>query len=182
MKCLCNVHCKYLKDIDMFGKEPEIYYKGESKKTSWIGRIFTILFVAAYFAFFLYKLIRMIRKTDVSFYDTYTYAAEPSKVKITNENFYGGFALENPNNFQAFIDEGIYIPKATFTRVEAKGESLEDFDLKRLDLELEPCKVEKFGSSYQAKFKKKISKIFIALKIWIIFWRVISLMVFIHLS
>ena len=152
MKCICNVHCKYLKDIDMFGKEPEIYYKGESKKSSWIGRIFTILFVAAYFAFFLYKLIRMIKKTDVSFYDTYTYETEPSKVKITNEIFYGGFALENPNNFQSFIDEGIYIPKATFTRVEAKGE---DFELKKIDLELEPCKVEKFGSSYQAKFKTK---------------------------
>ena len=39
----------------------------------------------------------MIRKTDVSFYDTYTYAAEPSKVKITNESYYGGFALEIPN-------------------------------------------------------------------------------------
>ena len=32
MKCICKFHYKYLKDIDMFGKEPEIYYKGESKK------------------------------------------------------------------------------------------------------------------------------------------------------
>ena len=152
MKCICNIHCKYLKDIDMFGKEPEIYYKGESKKTSWIGRIFTILFVTSYFAFFIYKLIRMLKKMDVSFYDTYTYAAEPSKVKITNEKFYGGFALENPNNFEAFIDEGIYIPKATFTRIEIKEENI---DFKRIDLELEPCKVEKFSSSYQEKFKLK---------------------------
>jgi len=89
---------------------------------------------------------------DITFYDTYTYAAEPSKVKITNENFYGGFALEIPNNFEAFIDEGIYIPKATFTRIEIKGE---DADFKRVDLELEPCKIEKFGSSYQEKVKSK---------------------------
>jgi len=161
MECICNVHCKYLKDIDMFGKEPEIYYKGESKKSSWIGIIFTILFVAAYFAFFLYKLIRMIRKTDVSFYDTYTYADEPSKVKITNENFYGGFALENPNNLAAFIDESIYIPKASFTRIESKGE---DFDLKKIDLELEPCKLEKFGPSYQEKFKTKTIENFYCFK------------------
>ena len=32
MKCLCNLHCKFLKHVDMFGKEPELYYKGESKK------------------------------------------------------------------------------------------------------------------------------------------------------
>ena len=159
MKCLCNVHCKYFKDIDMFGKEPEIYYKGESKKTSWMGRIFTILFALSYFAFVLYKVIRMMRKIDVTFYDTYTYATEPSKVKITNENFYGGFALENPRNFEAFIDESIYIPKASFTRIEEKG--FDDFSIDKVDLELEPCKVEKFGSKYQAKFKtKKMSQFY----------------------
>ena len=43
MKCLCNLHCKILKDVDMFGKEPEFYYKKKSKKTSWIGRIFSFI-------------------------------------------------------------------------------------------------------------------------------------------
>jgi len=161
MECICNTHCKYLKDIDMFGKEPEIYYKGESKKTSWIGRIFTLLFIASYFAFFIYKVVRMIRKKDVSFYDTFTYATEPSKVKISNENFYGGFALENPNNLNAFIDEGIYIPKASFTRIEVKGE---DYKFDRIDLELEPCKVEKFGSSYRTNFQGKAIENFYCFK------------------
>ena len=32
MKCLCNLSCRILKDVDMFGKEPELYYKGKSKK------------------------------------------------------------------------------------------------------------------------------------------------------
>ena len=152
MKCLCNIQCRYLKDIDMFGKEPQLYYKGEEKKTSWIGRIFIILFVVAYFAFFIYKVIRMMRKTDVTFYDTFTYAPEPSKVRITNENFYGGFALEDPNTYDVFIDEGVYIPKASFRRAERKGEN---FNWDIIDLELERCKIEKFGSSYQEKFKTK---------------------------
>ena len=39
MKYLCDVRCRLLKDVDMFGKEPELYYKGRPKKTSWIGRI-----------------------------------------------------------------------------------------------------------------------------------------------
>ena len=152
MKCICNVKCKYLKDIDMFGKEPQLYYKGEEKKTSWIGRIFTILFVAIYFAFFLYKVIRMVRKTDVTFYDTFTYLPEPSKIRITNENFYGGFALEDPNTYDVFIDEGVYIPKASFRRAERKGKNFE-WDI--IDLELERCKIEKFSTPYQEKFKTK---------------------------
>ena len=28
MKCLCNVRCRLIKDVDMFGKEPELYYNG----------------------------------------------------------------------------------------------------------------------------------------------------------
>ena len=32
MKCLCNVRCRLVKDIDMFGKEPELYYKTRPKK------------------------------------------------------------------------------------------------------------------------------------------------------
>ena len=152
MKCLCNIKCKYLKDVDMFGKEPELYYKGSSKKTSWIGRIFSILFVLAYFAFFVYKLIRMLQRKDVTFYDTFTYADEPSKVKITNENFYGGFGIENPETYDTFIDESIYFPKAYFKRAEKKGN---DFMYDVVELELEPCKLEKFGSNYQEKFRSK---------------------------
>ncbi len=152
MKCLCNIKCHYLKDVDMFGKEPELYYKKSSKKTSWMGRIFSILFVLAYFAFFVYKLIRMLQRKDVSFYDTFTYADEPSEVKITNENFYGGFGIEDPETYDTFIDESIYFPKAYFKRAEKKGD---DFNWDTVELELEPCKLEKFGSSYQEKFRSK---------------------------
>ena len=152
MKCLCNIKCHYLKDVDMFGKEPELYYKKSSKKTSWMGRIFSILFVLAYFAFFVYKLIRMLQRKDVSFYDTFTYADEPSKVKITNENFYGGFGIEDPETYDTFIDESIYIPKAYFKRAEKKGD---DFDWETVELELETCQLEKFGPIYQEKFKSK---------------------------
>ena len=40
MKCICNIRCKIVDEIDMFGKEPEFYYKGRAKKTSWPGKIF----------------------------------------------------------------------------------------------------------------------------------------------
>ena len=108
MKSLCNSYCQLLKQVDMFGKEPEFYYKGKPKKTSWVGRIFSIIYVIIYLAFFLYKLLKMLRKIDVVFYDTLLYSAEPPSIKVTNENFYGGFALEDPATYDVFIDEGIY--------------------------------------------------------------------------
>ena len=152
MKCLCNIRCKLWKDIDMFGKEPDLYYKGNTKKTSWIGRILSILFFTIYFAFFAYKLIRMITKIDVTFYDTFTYSPEPPAVKITKENFFGGFALENPITYDPFIDESIYIPKAYFKRAERKGD---DFEWQIIEIKLERCKLESFGTKYQEIFKTK---------------------------
>ena len=151
MKCLCDVKCRVMKDIDMFGKEPELYYKGRPKKTSWIGRILSFAFVFIYFAFFLYKLIRMLKKIDVTFYDTFSYAANPPAVKINHNNFYVAFALEDPESYNPFVDEGVYYPKAFFKRAEMKGD--EDFDWQIVELDVEKCKREKFGETYQEVFK-----------------------------
>ena len=150
MKCLCDVKCRIMKDVDMFGKDPELYYKGRPKKTSWIGRILSFAFVFVYFAFFLYKLIRMLKRIDVTFYDTFTYASKPPAVTITHNNFYIAFALEEPKTYNPFIDEGIYYPKAYFKRAEMKGDN---FVWKEIELEVEQCKLEKFGESYKKVFK-----------------------------
>ena len=150
MKCLCNVRCRLVKDVDMFGKEPELYYNCRPKKTSWIGRIFSVSFVLVYFAFFLYKLIRMLKKTDVTFYDTFTYAPEPPSVPITHDNFYVAFALEDPITYDAFVNDSIYQVKGYFKRAEKKGN---EFEWNVKELEIERCKLEKFGKSYHQIFK-----------------------------
>ena len=150
MKCLCNVRCRIWKDIDMFGKEPELYYKSRPKKTSWIGRILSFLFVLVYFAFFLYKLIRMLKRVDVTFYDTFTYTDKPPAVSLTHNNFYIAFALEDPITYNPFVDESVYYPKAYFKRAEMKGDA---FEWKIVELEVERCKLEKFGESYREVFK-----------------------------
>ena len=56
MKCLCNVRCRLIKDVDMFGKEPELYYNGRQKKTSWDGRIFSFSFVLVFSIFWIFPL------------------------------------------------------------------------------------------------------------------------------
>ena len=58
-------------DIDIFGENINIYYKGKSQRNSWIGRILTFLYIGLYLFYFISKLIRMINRDDVTFYDTY---------------------------------------------------------------------------------------------------------------
>ena len=60
--------------------------------------------------------------------------------------------MEDPETYDVFIDESIYIPKASFRKAERKGGNFQ-WDI--VNLELEPCKIEKFGSLYKEKFKTK---------------------------
>ena len=41
-----------IKEIDLYGKEPDIYYKGKQRKTSWMGRIFTLIYIIIYIYIF----------------------------------------------------------------------------------------------------------------------------------
>ena len=58
---------KFLYYMDLFGKEPELYYKGKTKRTSWIGIVFTLLYFIIYIIIFIYKFVKMIKKSEISF-------------------------------------------------------------------------------------------------------------------
>ena len=150
MKCLCNIKCRNIKEVDMFGKEPELYYQGRRKKAFFIGRILSCAFVLIYFLFLLYKMLRMLNRADVVFYDTFSYEPTPPAVKINNNNFYIAFALQDPVTYNPFINERIYYPKTYFKRGEMTNEG---FVWDVVELEVERCKKEKFGKSYQEVFK-----------------------------
>ncbi len=157
MRNLCNIHCKLLDDIDLFGKEPELYFKGNAKRTSWVGRIFTVFYAIIYMAFFLYKLVRMIQNKDVDFYETTTFTGETPSIHLENEVFYGGFALGNVNTLKTFIDERIYFPTAIYKIGHKHGN---DWEWEEENVELEICKIEKFGKKYRDIFKTKIENLY----------------------
>ena len=150
-------NCKSIENLDLFAKLPEIYYKGNSKRSTTVGRIFTIIYAVIYVAFFVYKLIRMGLKIDVSFYETTTFTGEIPSIRLTNEYFYGGFALVNPFTGSTYIDETIYYPKVEF-RIGKKVGNVWNFDNKIL--EVEQCKIEKFGDKYRDLFKDKIENLY----------------------
>ena len=45
LKWNMNVENDFLTDFDLFGKQPELYYKGKSKKASTLGLILTIIYI-----------------------------------------------------------------------------------------------------------------------------------------
>ena len=87
---------KFIKKIDFFSKKPELYCKKKSRRTSWIGRILTILYAIIFIAFLAYKLNRMINRMDVTVYDTNSYTGEIPSIHLDNNLFYAGIAFDIP--------------------------------------------------------------------------------------
>ena len=146
---VCHINFKFIQEIDLFGKEPKLYYKEKPKRKTYFGSLTTITFIVIYIAFFVYKINKMLKKVDVSFYETYVYTGVP-EIELTNDNFYGGFALGNPLTRKTFKDESIYFPNVTL--IYAKKINNEwKYDAKHLNLET--CQLDKFGSKHREVFK-----------------------------
>ena len=136
---------KVFKEIDLFGKEPDIYYKGKQRKTSWMGRICTWIYVVIYVFFFIYKLVRMFQRLDVSFSETNSSIGGLPKIHLTKEIFLYSFALlddkQNP-----YIDTSIYFPVAKLAITKTvNGEKVTNTS----DLDIGPCEIDDFGKNYQ---------------------------------
>ena len=140
--------------FDIFGKEVDLYYKGRARRNSWIGCLFTFLYAGMYIAFFVYKLVIMFKRTDVTFYETNAFTGEEPYIQLTPDKFYGGFALVNPYTRETYINDTIYTASATFYNMEKRDGSWTYVTLPKT-FELEPCKLENFGEKYRELFKEK---------------------------
>ena len=152
MKKLCNLECNFFENIDLFGKEIQLYYKGKSKRSSTIGISFTIAYILLYLCFFIYKVVRMIQKVDVTFYDSYSFTGHPPKIKLSKDKFYGGFALGNPLTLQTFVDDSIYYVEAYYIAGKKEGNL---WRWEPIPLDIETCQLDKFGEKYRDIFKEK---------------------------
>ena len=148
MEFSCLNKFKFIYDIDLFGKIPELYYRGKNKKVSLIGTLLTLIYFILYFVIFAYKFLRVFHKKDVNFYETYEYTGETPSINITNEIFYGGFVL----GYTPFIDETIYYPKVEYWSGKKIGEN---WNFTKKDIEIEACQLENFDSKYWDIFRNK---------------------------
>ena len=112
-----------------------------------MSKFLTYLYIAVYVAFFVYKIVRMLQKVDITFFETYAYSGIPS-IKLTNDLFYGGFSLNG------IIDPTIYFPVVYYYegyRENGVMKWKEPYEI----MELEICQLEKFGEKYRDIFKNK---------------------------
>ena len=58
----CQRRFEFWLNMDIFAKEPNLYYQRNKKKPSYIGLVFTIIYIIIYIVFFIYKLVRMARR------------------------------------------------------------------------------------------------------------------------
>lgn len=137
-----NIENDFLTDFDLFGKVPELYYKGKSKKSSTFGIILTIIYIILYITFLIYKLVRMFQRVDVTYYDSYVFNGLPS-IKLTNNEFYGGFGMGG------IIDERMYWLYVTYV---SKWKENGVWKNITKPLQTEVCKLEWFGPDYQPIF------------------------------
>ena len=144
--------CDFIKRVDLYGKEPEFYFKGKYNKTSWIGRILTLLYVIIYIAFLIYKLNRMIKRTDVTFYDTTAYTGEIPSIQLNKEIFYGAFAFTIPGTDVAYWDPRIYTIDAQFVS-QVKTNGVWSYSYKNVTFKR--CELSDFGSNYQSILANK---------------------------
>ena len=151
----CPFNCEIITDFDLFGKEPEFYYKGKAQKTSYFGLIFSILYVILYIAYFIYKIVRMIQKVDIDFYETNAFSGTPS-IALNNENFYAGFSIGG------MIDKTLYYPAIQYW-VETRTEGIKNDPIVK-NIELEVCQLEKFGKKHQDLYKDKPLENFYCIK------------------
>ena len=149
-----NVENDFLTDFDLFGKQPDLYYKGKSKKSTTLGIVLTVIYIVIYIAFLLYKLIRMFKRIDVTFYDSYTFKGLPS-IKLTNNEFYGGFGMGG------IVDERMYYLKVEYvSKVKVNGQ----WKKNKKELETEICQLDWFGSEYREVFANQPLKNYYCIK------------------
>ena len=114
----CNNDCQFLSEFDLFGKNPELYFKGKSQRTTIFGKVLTYCYISIYIAFFIYKIIRMLKKVDITFYESNTFSGVPS-IKLTSDLFYLGFSINNT------IDPTLYYPVVFFYEESRVGTVME---------------------------------------------------------
>ena len=143
MSCKNNLKL-FLFNIDIFGKDPKLYYKGKPKFKTLLGSFSTIIYVVIYILLFIYKLNIMLKKEDVKYYETNVNTEGTPFIELTKKIFYPIFTLGQLGDSEKFY----FIYALIWKGKKVNGE----WDYDRKVLELEKCKLENFSPKYRESF------------------------------
>ena len=144
--------CSFIKRFDLYGKNPEFYFKGKSNKTTWVGRVFSLLYIIIFVLSLIYKLNRMIKRKDVTFYETNTNNGEIPSIKLNKEIFYTAISLDHAGTDIPFIDDRIYTISGKYiNQVKINGQ----LNKTETDISFKKCELSDFGSNYHNIYANK---------------------------
>ena len=113
----------FLNEIDIFGKKPHLYYKGNRKKSSIIGIILTWIYIIIYIAYFIYRIIRFVSKKDIKFYETDSEPNEVPSIDLSGKNFKFQIMLTDKDD-KPTINEEIYNPSGILYHKKTDGQNI----------------------------------------------------------
>ena len=142
-----------IKDFDIFAKNLGLFYNGSEKIGSAFGLTLSIIYILASLFIFIYYTISILRKEDLQVNDSTEYSKDVPYINLNNSDlFYFAFGVENAENASRFVDETIYRARAVYYygKKNTSGGAFNTIEYR--DLNIEKCKVEKFGKDYQHLF------------------------------
>lgn len=108
------------KNLDMYGFSPKIFINGHSKEGTIFGLITTILTILCMFTIISYYFFKLFYYKDLTSIDSTRIANFNESIFINKNSSFFAFALENPWNYDYYIDESIYYPKISY-KIGTKG-------------------------------------------------------------
>ena len=139
-------------NLDMFGKKISLFFNGNEIDGTTFGKIMTFIYIGLYIILFLVFTILVILKKNGNYYDSEINPKELPEIKLNRDLLYFGFSLRNAKTHDSYLDESIYYPKAYYKQAKRENNT---WKWKIEEIEIEKCKLEKFGKNYQNLFSNK---------------------------
>ena len=101
-------YINFLKEYDMFGREPSLYIGGHKYYGTFFGLLITIIAIIAYCICSGYFILEMFNTKTVSSFTSVQNPSVPLSINFTSDKFYFTFAFEDPHTYLTVLDESIY--------------------------------------------------------------------------
>ena len=139
-----NINFTY---YDIYSKQIGFFFNKKDRIGTNFGLFLTIIYILVSLLLFIIYSFYTIKGMNMRVYDSTSYPQDIPSLNISPKTLYFAFGLEDPNTSNRFIDESIYYPTLFFfDKVKVNGEFI---TIKKVQLDYEPCKEEKFGEEYK---------------------------------
>ena len=135
------------KNFDIYGFSPKLFINGHSKEGTLFGLITTILTILIMLTIISYYFSKLFFYKDLTSIDSTRVVNLNESVFLNKNSSFFAFALEDPNNYEYYIDETIYYPKISY-RIGKKGED-GNFIYKSNILNYSKCDSKYFHKDYK---------------------------------